>query len=115
MTTSELSLVPLREASLCVDCEMITASQTRCLACGSVALMSLARTLNGRASYSKPVRRNAVRINDSSPRHLQPSAFKNGHARPRQRLRGKCADLRKVLVSALFRPVSDVFAIRYGN
>jgi hypothetical protein len=27
MNTSELSLVPLRQASPCLDCEMITASQ----------------------------------------------------------------------------------------
>jgi hypothetical protein len=46
MTTSKVSLVPLRLASLCLDCDMITPAQRRCMACGSAALMNLARTLS---------------------------------------------------------------------
>jgi len=75
MNTSELSVVPLQQASLCVDCEMITPSQTNCLACGSVALMSLARTLNG-GTCSKRPRRNVVAINDNYPRPSRLPAFK---------------------------------------
>ncbi len=44
--TSNLSLVPLRQASLCLDCETITTSSTNCQACGSQALLSVARALN---------------------------------------------------------------------
>ena len=111
MNTSELSLVPLQQANLCLDCEMITASQTRCFACGSVALMSLARTLNGKASYSKPAR-NIVVINENSAGHSQPLAFKNRRLRQTQRFRGKCAGFRRVIVSALVRPVRNAFAVR---
>ena len=112
MNTSELSLVPLQQANLCLDCEMITASQTRCFACGSVALMSLARTLNGKPSFSKPARRNIVVINDNSARHSQPLALKNRRLRQTQRFRGKCAGFRRVIVSALVRPVRNAFAVR---
>jgi hypothetical protein len=46
MDTSNLSLVPLRQASLCLDCETITTASTNCQACGSQALLSVARALN---------------------------------------------------------------------
>jgi hypothetical protein len=48
MNASELSLVPLKQASLCLDCDMISSGHTYCFACGSTALLNLARTLNGR-------------------------------------------------------------------
>src|ERR1700742_486196 len=48
MNASELSLVPLKQASLCLDCDMISGGHTYCFACGSTALLNLARTLNGR-------------------------------------------------------------------
>jgi hypothetical protein len=115
MNTSELSLVPLKQASLCLDCEMITASQAHCFACGSVALMSLSRALNGKSSYSKPATRNVVLMNGSSPSHSKPLPFKHSHPRQRQQFRNKYADIRRVLLSALVRPVRDVFAIRYGS
>lgn len=47
MSSTNLSSVPLHLATLCLDCEMITPAQTRCVSCGSVAVMSVARTLNG--------------------------------------------------------------------
>ena len=47
MNVSKLSLVPLQQASLCLDCDMITAAHTHCFVCGSAALLNLARTLNG--------------------------------------------------------------------
>jgi hypothetical protein len=46
MDTSNLSLVPLRQANLCLDCETITTASTNCQACGSQALLNVARALN---------------------------------------------------------------------
>ena len=54
MNISKLSLVPLQQASLCLDCDMITAAHTHCYACGSVALLDLAKTLNGGYATSTP-------------------------------------------------------------
>jgi hypothetical protein len=51
MNISNLGLVPLRQASLCLDCEMITAAHTNCAACGSSALLNVARALS-RPGYS---------------------------------------------------------------
>jgi hypothetical protein len=48
MNTSPICLVPLQQASLCIDCETITAAHTNCLACGSKALLNIARVLNNR-------------------------------------------------------------------
>lgn len=50
MNSDSPSLVPLRHASLCLDCDVISAAQTNCIACGSSALLSIARTL-GRPGY----------------------------------------------------------------
>jgi hypothetical protein len=60
MNTSEVSLVPLQQANLCLDCEMITAAHTHCFACGSAALLNLARTLNGEKCASPAPRRRAT-------------------------------------------------------
>src|SRR5271156_2128720 len=38
-----LSLVPLRQASLCLDCETITTADTNCHACGSRALLNVSQ------------------------------------------------------------------------
>ena len=46
MNSSKHSLVPLQAASLCLDCEIITAAHGRCIACGSAALLNIARALN---------------------------------------------------------------------
>jgi hypothetical protein len=46
MNTANVSLVPLRQASLCLDCETISAAHTNCAACGSRSLLSLARVLS---------------------------------------------------------------------
>lgn len=46
MNSSGSSLVPLQLASLCLDCEMITPTRGRCTACGSVALLNVARMLS---------------------------------------------------------------------
>lgn len=52
MNIGNLDLVPLRQASLCMDCETITAAHTNCLACGSRALLNIARALD----YQDPPR-----------------------------------------------------------
>jgi len=55
MKASRVSFVPFQLASLCLDCELITpAPQGRCLACGSVAVLSIARTLNQRDTKRTP-------------------------------------------------------------
>lgn len=46
----KLDIVPLTHASLCLDCEMITATHASCLACGSVALINISRALNSSMS-----------------------------------------------------------------
>jgi hypothetical protein len=46
VNSANLSLIPLQIASLCLDCEMITPAHSRCSACGSVALLSIAKTLS---------------------------------------------------------------------
>jgi len=43
---TNVSLVPLQHASLCLDCETITTAHTNCMACGSRALLNLARILS---------------------------------------------------------------------
>lgn len=47
MNNSSLSLIPLQRASLCLDCEVITPAHKSCLACGSGALLNIARALSG--------------------------------------------------------------------
>ena len=47
MNKSNPSLIPLQRASLCLDCEVITPAQKSCLACGSAALLNIARALSG--------------------------------------------------------------------
>jgi hypothetical protein len=54
MNSSKLSVVPLKLASLCLDCEAITAAQGRCVACGSVALLNIARTLSRPSAIQIP-------------------------------------------------------------
>jgi len=62
MKSSNLTFIPLSQASLCLDCEMITAETMSCAACGSSALMNVARTLG-------------------QPRHTRRFAAHNAHAR----------------------------------
>ncbi len=46
MKTTNRNFVPLNQASLCLDCEMVTAAPNSCPACGSGALMSISRALS---------------------------------------------------------------------
>jgi hypothetical protein len=75
MNTSELSIVPLQSASLCLDCEMITSAHTHCFACGSVALLNLSRALNG-DKYSTHAPRKRATVTSISGRR----ATAAGHA-----------------------------------
>lgn len=68
MNTSNLSLVPLQQASLCLDCETITAAQTNCHACGSRALLNIARALS-QPSDRTILRREPTAIARISPMH----------------------------------------------
>ena len=49
MNNSDPSLIPLQRANLCLDCEVITPAHMSCLACGSTALLNIARALSGPA------------------------------------------------------------------
>src|SRR5580692_1350360 len=102
--TSEMSLVPLQQANLCLDCEMITSAQTHCFACGSVALMNLARTLNGNAAASQSQAELFV-VRKNPPRPDRSVAFRVIRPYSNSGFRGKCADVRKALSSVLVRPV----------
>jgi hypothetical protein len=71
MNITKLSLVPLQHASLCLDCDMITSAHTHCLACGSIALLNLARTLNG-GDYARPLPGTLSTIGISPLRGFEP-------------------------------------------
>lgn len=57
MNDSTPNLVPLQQASLCLDCETITAAHSNCHACGSRALLNIARALD-QPGYRTPFRSN---------------------------------------------------------
>jgi hypothetical protein len=64
MKSSKLSLIPLQLASLCLDCDMITPAHGRCVACGSVALLNVARTL------SRPGAIHLPRVDNQAVAHI---------------------------------------------
>lgn len=70
MNMSNLNLVPLRHASLCLDCETITTGHTNCLACGSRALLNVARTLN-RPRHSDGLRPERSAVVQMSPPQMR--------------------------------------------
>lgn len=52
---AETQTITLREAVLCIDCEMLSNStQGHCLACGSRALMNVATALGGTIYSEQP-------------------------------------------------------------
>jgi hypothetical protein len=62
---SELSSVPLLEAVLCADCEIISNSAgERCEICGSASLLSLGRVLGGSIEGQRAV---LVHVDRDSP------------------------------------------------
>jgi hypothetical protein len=70
MINSNPSLIPLQRASLCLDCEIITLAQKSCLACGSAALLSVARALGG-AQYAGISRLSRTAIAEAPRRNYQ--------------------------------------------
>jgi hypothetical protein len=80
VNTSNISLIPLRQASLCLDCETITTGHTTCHACGSGALLNVARALD-RPRPDDPVRRGGrAAIQMAIPRVRKREAFRPGAA-----------------------------------
>jgi hypothetical protein len=77
MNTSKLSLVPLQQASLCLDCDMISAAHTHCFGCGSAALLNLARTLDGRRYSDLMPRANVTATNVSPLRAFEPISIRD--------------------------------------
>ncbi len=50
-TKPEINLVPLLQAVLCADCELISeGTNGHCVACGSQAIISISKVLGGTAS-----------------------------------------------------------------
>jgi hypothetical protein len=99
MNVSELNLVPLQHASLCMDCEMITAAHTHCCACGSAALLNLAKTLNGAEDFTPMPR--AFAVVGSVERSFAPlRASCISSRRPRSFGGGKCLPFPSAEVAA---------------
>jgi hypothetical protein len=90
MNTSKLSLVPLGQASLCLDCNMITSAHTHCFACGSVALLNLARTLNGGEYSDIPAEEQAAVTSISDHRTYEMPALVSVQPQWPRRLGGEC-------------------------
>jgi hypothetical protein len=94
MNVSELNLVPLQHASLCMDCEMITAAHTHCCACGSAALLNLARTLNGAEDFT-PVPRTFAVVG-SVERSFSPQRASRSASRQPRSFGSKCLSFPQV-------------------
>ena len=78
MMASDLNLVPLRQASLCLDCETITAAHTTCLACGSQALLNIARALDQQPARDTACRVPGTVVSMPSPAFRQRDSFFRG-------------------------------------
>jgi hypothetical protein len=116
MNISQLSLVPLRQASLCLDCDMITPSHTHCLACGSVALMSLARTLNGEERPGRKQQELMVVAAFSTQQAQEPTVFRGRVPHRSPRFRAHSTNFQRALLSLLTRPAKrGISAMKYGT
>jgi hypothetical protein len=73
--TSNLSLVPLRQATLCLDCENITTAHANCHACGSRALLNVARALNHQRPFDLACSGRTAAVPISVPRVRQREPF----------------------------------------
>jgi hypothetical protein len=73
MNNSNPSLIPSQRASLCLDCEVITPAHKTCLACGSAALLNVARALSGRG-HAGIARLNSTAIAAVPRKHYQQNA-----------------------------------------
>jgi len=74
MKPTNRNFVPLNQASLCLDCEMVTAAPNCCPACGSGALMSISRALSRPDCTSFLTIDNTI-INERPQRTMMPRAF----------------------------------------
>ncbi len=74
MKTTNRNFVPLNQASLCLDCEMVTAAQNCCPACGSGALMSISRALS-RPGCSRFLTMDNAMITERPQRTMMPARF----------------------------------------
>jgi hypothetical protein len=90
MNASKLSLVPLQQASLCLDCDMITAAHTHCFVCGSIALLNLARTLNGGESPTSMPGTFAAVANVSAGRPFEAESMSGRRSWRSLRFAGEC-------------------------
>jgi hypothetical protein len=82
MKTSNLGFIRLNQASLCLDCEMITAETKTCAVCGSSALMNVARILG------QPMHLRRLTVERSDERHETRQVFFSSHRRISGRERG---------------------------
>ena len=83
MSTHNFGVVPLQQAYLCLDCELITpAEQGHCAACSSQALLGIAAVLSRRESYSSIIGRNAARHCERSERTMRRIREQNLFAQP---------------------------------
>jgi hypothetical protein len=99
MNLSKLDLVPLQQASLCLDCDMITASYSRCFACGSTALMSLAKILNDK-ECADPVPPKLAPASSLSPPYIhEPRSLSSMVAHRRSRSRDRDSTFPNAFVS----------------
>lgn len=83
MNTENLDLVPLKKAGLCLDCDTITATHTTCLACGSRAVLNIARVLSRSRASGVSLMERATML---QPTMLQPTMIQTPPARTRQRI-----------------------------
>jgi len=79
-----IDLVPLQQANLCLDCELITAGHTECLVCGSRALLNIARVLSHRSDDVQRTE-NVLSIYTSARGRLVHSKLESGRQRVSQR------------------------------
>jgi hypothetical protein len=85
----DVNLVPLQNASLCLDCEAITSAHTTCLCCGSQALLNIARILSHKGLETGCRRFPSLRhrsVTMESPFDRSPAAEQNQQLRFAARL-----------------------------
>ena len=120
MSVYDFGIVPLQQASLCLDCEVITAAQRHCAACGSRALLGIEGVLSRGGSTDSPSRaRSAWRVGEKDriqERVLLASRVASEASEPREEAedgtRRKKDDWRTTdaltrVLQSLARPIED--------
>lgn len=85
MSVYDFGIVPLQQASLCLDCEVITAAQTHCTACGSRALLGIAGILSRRGPSNPLFSKHSDWRDDKAQQPQARSLFESRLASARQR------------------------------